>query len=104
MKQNQLEKRASFPGYHFKIVEVLCVCVQLQVIETEDGPPEEDEKNLLHVVYHRLACVGLKIKILNTELVDVDLKTTEALTQSFLKNEGNKKLFINPGRFRRIEK
>ena len=80
------------------------VCVQLQVIETEDGPPEEDEKNLLHVVYHRLACVGLKIKILNTELVDVDLKTTEALTQSFLKNEGNKKLFNNLGRFRRTKK
>ena len=45
-----------------------------------------------------------KAKILNTELVDDDQKTTEALTQSFLKHKGNKKLFINPGRFRRIEK
>jgi len=37
-------------------------------------------------------------------LVNDDLKTTEALTLSFLKHKGNKKLFINPGRFRRIEK
>ena len=80
------------------------MCVQLQVIETEDGHPEEDEKNPFHVVYHRLACVGLEIKILNTELVNVDLKTTEALTQSFLKNEGNKKLLNNLGRFRRTKK
>ena len=69
------------------------MCVQLQVIETEDDHPEEDEKNLLHVVYHRLACVGLEIEILNTELVNVDLK-----------NEGNKKLFNNLGRFLRTKK
>ena len=80
------------------------MCVQLQFIETEDGHPEEDEKNLLQVGYHRLACVVLEIKILNTELLNVDLKTTEALTQSFLKNEGNKKLFNNLGRFRRTKK
>ncbi len=103
VKQNQLEKKGVLSGISLQDRGSF-VCVQLQVIETEDGPPEEDEKNLLHVVYHRLACVGLKIKILNTELVDVDLKTTEALTQSFLKNEGNKKLFNNLGRFRRTKK
>lgn len=91
-----------FRGYPIKIGGVSCV--QLQAIGTDDGPPKKDEKDLFHVVSHRLAGAGLEIKILNTELVDDDLKTTEALTLSFLKHKGNKKLFINPGRFRRIEK
>ena len=63
----------------------------------------QKKKNLYHVASYRLENTELEIKILNTEVVDDDLKTTEALTQSFLKHEGNKKLFINPGRFRRIE-
>ena len=79
-------------------------CVQLQAIGTDDGHPKKDEKGLFHVVSHRLAGAGLEIKIVNSELVDDDLKTTDALTQSFLKHEGDKKLFINPGRFRRTEK
>ena len=74
------------------------MCVQFQVIETEDGHPEEDEKNLLHVVYHRLACVGLEIKILNTELVNVDLKTTKALTQSFLQKREEQKAVQQSGK------
>ena len=90
-----------FRGYPIKIGGVSCV--QLQVIGTKAGPPEKDEKNLFHVVSYRLASDELEIKILNSGLVDDDLKTTEALTQSFLKHKGNKKLFINPGRFRRIE-
>ncbi len=90
-----------FRSYPIKIGGVSCV--QLQVIGTKAGPPEKDEKNLFHVVSYRLASDELEIKTLNTGLVDDDLKTTEALTQSFLKHKGNKKLFINPGRFRRIE-
>ena len=74
------------------------MCVQLQVIETEDGHPEQDEKNLFHVVYHRLACVGLEIKILNTELVNVDLKTTKALTQSFLQKREEQKAVQQSGK------
>ena len=90
-----------FRSYPIKMGGVSCV--QLQVIGTKAGPPEKDEKNLFHVVSYQLASDELEIKILNSGLVDDDLKTTEALTQSFLKHKGNKKLFINPGRFRRIE-
>jgi len=77
-KQNNLERRAYFPGYPIKIGGVSCV--QLQAIGTDDGPPKKDEKDLFHVVSHRLAGAGLEIKILNTELVDDDLKTTDPLT------------------------
>lgn len=91
-----------YRAYPIKIGGVSCV--QLQAIGTKAGPPDKKEKNLYHVASYRLKNAELEIKILNTELVDDDLKTTEALTQSFLKNKGNKKLFINPGRFRRIEK
>ena len=91
-----------FRGYPIKIGGESCV--QHQAIGTDDGPPEKDEKDLFHVVSHRLAGAGLEIKILNTELVDDDLKTTEALTRSFLKHKENKKLFINPGRLRKVKK
>jgi len=86
---------AYFRGYPIKIGGVSCV--QLQAIGTDNGPPEKDEKDLFHVVSHQLAGAGLEIKILNTELVDDGLKTTEALTQSFLKHKGNKKLH-QPGK------
>jgi len=79
-------------------------CVQLQVIGTGDGPLKKDEKDLFHVVSHQLANAELEIKLLNTDLVDDDLKTTEALRQSFLNHKGNKDLFTNPGKFKRIEK
>ena len=91
-----------FRAYPVKIGDVSCV--QLQAIGTGDGPPEKDEKSLFHVASYRLTGAELEIKILNTGLVDDDLKTTDALTHSFLKHKGSKKLFINPGRFRRVKK
>ena len=91
-----------FRCYPIKIGGVSCI--QLQVIGTGEGPPEEDWKDLFHVASYRLANNELEIKLLNTDLVDDELKTTEALKQSFLKHKENKKLFINPGRFRKIEK
>ena len=91
-----------FRAYPVKLGDVSCV--QLQAIGTSEGPPKKDEKNLFHVASYRLANGELEIKLLNADLVDDDLKTTEVLTQSFLKHKGNKKLFINPGGFRRVTK
>ena len=52
-----------FRGYPIKIGGVSCV--QLQAIGTDDGPPEKDEKDLFHVVSHRLA--GAELESKNTE-------------------------------------
>ena len=79
-------------------------CVQLQAIGTHEGPPSEGEKNLYHVASYRLENEKLEIRLLNEELVDDELKTSETLTHSFLKQRQNKKLFVNPGKFRRVEK
>jgi hypothetical protein len=91
-----------FRAYPVKLGEVSCV--QLQAIGTSEGPPDKEEKNLYHVASYRLKKAELEIKLLNTELVDDELKTTAALARSFLKHKGNKKLFINPGKFRRVKK
>jgi hypothetical protein len=91
-----------YRGYPIKIGGISCV--QLQVIGTDDGPLEEDEKELFHVVSYQLTDGKLAINTLNTDLVDDDLKTTEAMVKSFLNHKDNKKLFTNPGRFRRIKK
>lgn len=79
-------------------------CVQLQAIGTHEGPPSEGEKNLYHVASYRLENEKLEIRLLNEELVDDELKTSETLTHSFLKQRQNKKLFVHPGTFRRVEK
>ena len=91
-----------FRAYPVKLGDVSCV--QLQTIGTSEGPPDKEEKNLYHVASYRLENAELEIKLLNAELVDDDLKTTEALTRSFLKHKENKKLFINPGRLRKVKK
>ena len=88
--------------YPIKIGGVLCV--QLQVIGTGDGPPKKDEKDIFHVVSYQLTNDELAITLLNTDVVNDGLKTTEALRQSFLNHKGDKDLFTNPGRFKKIEK
>jgi len=45
----------------------------------------------------------LEIKTLNTDLVDVGLKTTEALAQTFLNHKDDKNLFSDPVRFKQIK-
>ena len=78
-------------------------CVQLQVIGTEDGMPKRGVKDLFHVVSYELKKGILEIRTLNTDLVDDNLKTTEALVKAFLSHKDNKDLFTNSVRFKQIK-
>jgi len=91
-----------FRAYPIKLGGVSCV--QLQAIGTNEGPPDKEQKNLYHVATYRLENEELEIRLLNEELVDDQLKTSETLAHSFLKQRRNKKLFVNPGKFRRVKK
>ena len=91
-----------YRGYPIKIGGI--PCVQLQIIGTKDGLPEEDVKDLFHVVSYELKKGILEIRTLNTDLVDNDLKTTEALVHEFLNHKDSKDLFTNSVRFRKIKK
>jgi len=91
-----------FRAYPIKLGGVSCV--QLQAIGTNEGPPDKEQKNLYHVATYRLENEELEIRLLNEELVDDELKTSETLAHSFLKQRRNKKLFVNPGKFRRVKK
>lgn len=91
---------AYYRGYPIKVGGI--PCVQIQVIGTEDGMPKKDVKALFAVVSYELRNDILEIRTLNTDLVDDDLHTTEALVQSFLTHKNNKDLFTNPVRFRRL--
>jgi hypothetical protein len=90
-----------YRGYPIKIGGISCV--QLQVIGTEDGMPKKDVKALFAVVSYELKQGILEIRTLNNDMVDDDLKTTEALVQSFLNHKDNKELFTNPVRFRQLK-
>lgn len=90
-----------YRGYPIKIGGISCV--QLQAIGTEDGPPETDEKDLFHVASYRLTNTGLEIKLLDTDLVDSALKTTDELVQAFLEQEDHKELFTDPELFTRVK-
>ena len=93
-------------GLYFRVYPIKIggiSCVQLQVIGTGDGPLEQDDTELFHVALYQLTNGKLKIKTLNTDLVDDDLKTTDELRKAFLKQKDKKELFTDPGMFRRIE-
>ena len=91
-----------YRGYPIKIGNV--PCVQIESIGTEKGPIDKDYKwPIFHVVSYALVNGELEIKLLNTDLVDNELKDSEALRKSFLKHKGNKDLFTYPGKYRRIE-
>ncbi len=77
--------------------------IQIEIIGTEDGPYDEDKKEIYHVISYTLENGELEIKSLNTDLVDDDLKDMKALRTAFLKNQDNKDLFTDPGKFRRIK-
>lgn len=93
---------AYYRGYSIKIGGVSCV--QLQIIGTDEGPLRKDEKGLFLVVSYRLIDGQLEIKLLNTDLVDDSLKTTDGLREAFLKHKEDKELFKDPGVFRKINK
>jgi hypothetical protein len=90
-----------YRGYPIQIGGILYV--QLQVIGTEDGMPKGNIKDLFHVVSYELKNGILEIRTLNTDLVDSNLKTTEALVQAFLNHKDNKDLFTNSVRFKKIK-
>ena len=91
---------AYYRGYSINLGGISCV--QLQVIGTKDGMPKNDFKAAFTVVSYELKNGTLEIRTLNPDLVDDELKTTEALAQAFLNHKGDKNLFIDPARFKRI--
>jgi len=76
-------------------------CVQLEVIGDEDGIPRKDDKLLYHVASYRLVDQELQVAVLNTELVDKTLKTSEAVNSIMLANQRDPALFKTVGRFKR---
>lgn len=91
-----------FRGYPINIGDV--PCVQIQLIGTEEGNLDKDNKELFQVVSYQLSHGDLIIKTLNSSLVGDDLRDSEALKKAFLKHKNDKDLFQDPGRFRKIEK
>ena len=92
---------AYYRGYLINIGGISCV--QLQIIGTKDGMPKRETKALYAVMSYELKKGILEIKTLNADLVNDDLKTTEALVQTFLKHKDNKDLFTNPVKFRQFK-
>ena len=91
-----------FRGYPIKIGDVSCV--QLEVVGTDDGSLKKDDKERFHVASYQLDNDTLTIKTLNTDLVDEKLKDTESLKQEFLKHQDAQNLFVDPGKFRKVQK
>ncbi len=90
-----------FRAYAIKVGGVSCV--QIEAIGTIEGPIPQEEKKRYAVMSYELADGILEINILNNELVDGKLKSSEALRKVFLEHQDDEDLFIDPGRFRRVE-
>lgn len=91
-----------FRAYPIKVGDL--ACVQLKTIGSAEGPAgKEDEEDLFQVAAYTLNEGMLEVRLLNSDLVDNDLKTQEALRSAFIENTGRPDLFDNPGRFRKKE-
>ena len=90
-----------FRGYPINVGGISCV--QVQLIGNADGDIKDKERGY-HVVSYRHTKEALLITVLNTDLVDTDLKSSADLRQAFLKNKDNPALFNSPGTFRRVKK
>lgn len=89
-----------FKGYPVRFEGISCV--QLQAIGTSKGPIKKDEKELFHVASYRVEEGGIEVRVLNFNLIDDKLKTTEELREAFLKHKDHKDLFREPVKFRRL--
>ena len=87
-----------FRGYPVKIGDV--AFVQLQVIGTMEGLPEKDSAPFYAVSY-QLSDDGLTVRTLNLDLVEEEVKGSEALRKAFLEHKDDPDLFRDPGRFKR---
>ncbi len=65
--------------------------------------PKRGVKDLFHVVSYELKKGILEIRTLDTDLVDDNLKTTEALVKAFLSHKDNKNLFTNSVRLKQMK-
>ena len=92
-------------GIHFRgyAIEVAGVsCVQLQGSGFDDEPVDETDEELFSIVSYQLVNGELEVSELNTDLVDEDLETSEAIRQAFVAHKDDKDLFTNPVMFRKI--
>lgn len=88
-----------YRAYPIKVAGISCV--QIQQIGTADGDVKEARK--YQVAKYSVSNGELEIKLLNTDLIDKDIRDTTSLKHAFLKNKDNKDLFANPGKFRRVK-
>ncbi len=78
--------------------------MQLQVIGTNEGSPDWDDKPTPFMVHSYEVKNGkLEISTLNPDLIDDDLKTTAALQEAFLKYKDSVELFGDPMVYRKVE-
>ena len=90
-----------FRGYPIRIGGVSCV--QIRLIGDSNGDIKPGERKY-QVVSYKFINDELEIKMLNTDLVDKNIKDRNKLKTAFLKNKNKEELFINPVRFRKAVK
>ena len=89
-----------FRGYAIEVEGV--PAVQLEFLGDDDGPVDETAEKRYSVASYQLVNGELEVSFLNTDLVDEDLETSEAIRQAFVAHKDDKDLFTNPVMFRKI--
>ncbi len=89
-----------FRGYPVKVEGISCV--QLQLIGTADGVVKKEERKF-NVLSYTASKDAIEIRLLNNEIIDAELATTEELQAAFAKNKDNAKLFGDAVKFTRVK-
>lgn len=87
-------------AYPIRVGDV--ACVQLQALGTGQGMIAPSEKDLFHVVTYRLEGEKLAIRVLDSDVVDDDIKETAALQAAFVQAKNREDLFDEPGLFKKV--
>lgn len=77
--------------------------IQVEVLGSGTGPLEQGETDIYVVVSYSIIDGDLELSILNEKLVDDELSGTAAIKEAFLKHRGSEELFVEPGKFRRVQ-
>jgi len=95
------ESEMYFRAYAFEIEGTSGL--QLEFLGDDHSPVEHDGENRYSVVSYEIDADEITVKWLNTDLVDEDLGSGEALRQIVVENKDRRDLFTEPVRFKKIE-
>jgi len=90
-------------AYHVRLDD-LSLLIQIECIGLQNEPVDIKDTSIYHLLRYKLKGRNLELKILNSDIIDTNCKTSLRLKEKILANKENSQLFVNPAIFRKAGK